>query len=273
MSHDEPLNSEERELARLLGRGREAAPSAAVDAAILAAARAAVQRDADAALPAHAAPHRPRAQRRLPRWPAITGIAASVLVAFGLDWQLQPPAPERPQLHEASGSPASAHAPAAAPLARRAMSLPAPTADVPPESQRDQTPPAAGRMARSEPAPAAAPAASVMATPAPHAPASDAPGQSRVPAAATQESATTARAPAPAPYSALPSASPDHGHTAGFLQQLDADQRLPRRQWLSQIRRHRQAGNLELARCSLTYFLLHHPGTRVPDDLRELMEQ
>lgn len=42
MNRDEPLTPEEHELARLLGRRAEQAPPAALDAAILAAARAAV---------------------------------------------------------------------------------------------------------------------------------------------------------------------------------------------------------------------------------------
>ncbi|HEL4202510.1 TPA: hypothetical protein UM365_003396, partial [Stenotrophomonas maltophilia] len=60
MNRDEPLTPEERELARLLGRRAEQAPPAALDAAILAAAGAAV--DAPAA-DAVASPEAPRTQR------------------------------------------------------------------------------------------------------------------------------------------------------------------------------------------------------------------
>ena len=67
MNRDEPLTPEERELARLLGRRAEQAPPAALDAAILAAARAAV--DAPGTDVA-ASPAAPRKQRTGPRWPA-----------------------------------------------------------------------------------------------------------------------------------------------------------------------------------------------------------
>ena len=77
MNRDEPLTPEERELARLLGRRVEQAPPAALDATILAAARAAVHAPAaDAAVPAEA----PRRQRTRPRWPAVFGIAAAIAV-------------------------------------------------------------------------------------------------------------------------------------------------------------------------------------------------
>ena len=50
MNHNDPLTPDERELARLLGR-TERAPSAAIDDAILAAARIAVGASAEAAGP------------------------------------------------------------------------------------------------------------------------------------------------------------------------------------------------------------------------------
>ena len=87
MNRDEPLTPEERELARLLGRRAEQGPPAALDAAILAAARAAV--DAPPA-DAVASPEAPRAPRPRPRWPAVFGIAASMVFAIGIAWQLRP---------------------------------------------------------------------------------------------------------------------------------------------------------------------------------------
>ena len=75
----EPLSAEERELAALLGRtGPHGEPSPALDAKILAAAHAAVARDAA------------RAPARRRRWPALAGLAASVLIAAGIGWQLLP---------------------------------------------------------------------------------------------------------------------------------------------------------------------------------------
>lgn len=109
MNRDEPLTPEERELARLLGRRVEQAPPAALDATILAAARAAV--DAPAA-EAFASPDAPRTQRSRSRWPAVFGIAASMVFAIGIAWQLRPEPPPVP-----AGEAAVAAAPAAADVA------------------------------------------------------------------------------------------------------------------------------------------------------------
>ena len=82
-THDrEPLTPEERDLAQRLSRlGGHAAPSASLDARILAAAQAAVSEPSAAA--------RTRLRRR-PRWPFGVGIAASLAVALGIAWQLRP---------------------------------------------------------------------------------------------------------------------------------------------------------------------------------------
>ncbi|MEL1264859.1 hypothetical protein [Pseudoxanthomonas putridarboris] len=74
----EPLTPEERELAAQLSRlGPHGGPSPQLDARILSAARTAVQ-GTDAA----------RAPRT--RWPLRLGVAASVLLAVGVAWQLRP---------------------------------------------------------------------------------------------------------------------------------------------------------------------------------------
>ncbi|MBB6599707.1 hypothetical protein [Luteimonas sp. MC1825] len=78
-----PLDHEERELAALLARDRPSAgPSPALDAAILATARKAA-RDAPGLAP--------RATRR-PRmaWAAGAGLAASLVLAVGVAWQIRP---------------------------------------------------------------------------------------------------------------------------------------------------------------------------------------
>jgi hypothetical protein len=73
----EPLTPEERELARLTGHlGPQGEPSTALDARILAA--------------AHAALERKQPVRRKPRWPVAMGLAASVVFAVGIAWQLRP---------------------------------------------------------------------------------------------------------------------------------------------------------------------------------------
>jgi len=81
MSH-EPLTPEERALAQSLSRlGPHDGPSAGLDARILGAARAAVQ-----ATPVPGG-QVPPARRR---WPLGMGVAASVLLAAGIAWQLRP---------------------------------------------------------------------------------------------------------------------------------------------------------------------------------------
>ena len=74
---DHPLTPEERELAQLIGRqGPHGEPPPALDARILAAAHAAVARQTA---------HKPK-----PRWPVAIGLAASVVFAIGIAWQLRP---------------------------------------------------------------------------------------------------------------------------------------------------------------------------------------
>ncbi len=76
---DNTLTAEERELAQLSRRlGPQGEPSPALDARILGAARAAV-----AKAPA-------RKPKPMPRWPVAIGLAASVVFAVGIAWQLRP---------------------------------------------------------------------------------------------------------------------------------------------------------------------------------------
>jgi resuscitation-promoting factor RpfA len=76
--HEDPLGTEERELARRLARlGASAEPSAALDARILDAARVP---GATATL----------ATSRRPRWQVGFGVAASLALAMGVAWQLRP---------------------------------------------------------------------------------------------------------------------------------------------------------------------------------------
>jgi len=74
---DNALTPEERELAVLLNRqGPHGEPSAALDSRILGAAHAAVTRHA--------------ARKPKPSWPVAMGLAASVVFAVGIAWQLRP---------------------------------------------------------------------------------------------------------------------------------------------------------------------------------------
>lgn len=89
----EPLTAEERDLAQRLARlGGPREPAPALDAIILAAARAAVSEPA-AATPAEppadpkVTPLHPR--KPAPRWPLGMGLAASLVLAAGIGWRLQ----------------------------------------------------------------------------------------------------------------------------------------------------------------------------------------
>lgn len=104
---NEPLTLDERAWAERLARiGPHDGPSMALDTRILAAARAAVAQ-------------RPLDQPWRRRWPGLVGAAASLVLAIGLAWQLQPFLRSRPSLGEV---------PAAAQIPRSEGSLPA---DVP----------------------------------------------------------------------------------------------------------------------------------------------
>ncbi|HFF5968168.1 TPA: hypothetical protein ACGCF6_003558 [Stenotrophomonas maltophilia] len=333
MNRDEPLTPEERELARLLGRRAEQAPPAALDAAILAAARAAV--DAPAA-DAVASPEAPRTQRTRPRWPAVFGIAASMVFAIGIAWQLRPEPPPVPageaavaaapaaaedvaaadQASErsaadsavATAEPAAAPAaPEAAPvaaapapaIARASKPAPAGTAEAPAQAARSMAADAAAdtSFAALPPAPAAAPAAAPPAPPAPTA--YSAPAQLMAPvvasgslkarSAGTPESNSVQAEQAPAldrveitsmkreaPSRSAPGImrrGSDAGLSADAVQaEVDADARLPRRQWLQKIRTRRDDGQRDLARASLERYMQQYPEARLPRDLRPLLD-
>jgi Meckel syndrome type 1 protein len=84
----EPLTQEERELAQLIARtGPHGEPPTALDAKILAAAHAAVN-----SKPLHGGK---------PRWPVAIGLAASMVLAIGIAWQLRPVQPAAPLVSEA----------------------------------------------------------------------------------------------------------------------------------------------------------------------------
>src|SRR5690606_16183150 len=95
---NDPLSAEERALADQLARSAPGRlPPPAVDAAILHA--------------AHAA-NRPRATSRRPRWPAVAGIAATLVLAIGVAWQLRPLSEAPDVQEEHAGGEAATQAPA-----------------------------------------------------------------------------------------------------------------------------------------------------------------
>lgn len=90
----EPLTDEERELSQLIARvGPYGEPPAALDAKILAAAHAAVA-------------GKPQSGHK-PRWPVAMGLAASVVFAVGIAWQLRPVQPVPPLASEAPATAAA----------------------------------------------------------------------------------------------------------------------------------------------------------------------
>jgi len=246
MNHRDPFTPEERELAGLLEGRVDVAPSPEADAAILAAARAALQGEAaESRRAAHAwSTDAPRRHRRRARWPALLGVAASVVVAVGLAWQLRPGPPtpfaavkqETTPAHARQAGPGDA-ATAAAPVADEPVRLPAPAA-----------------------APGTAPASA------------PAPSAGRQPASAAAADRPSAIMASP-PEQALRRMMPAPLSAEEVADAVQADATLSRRQWLQRIRSRRDAGDIDVARASLERYLRQYPGTRVPRDLQALLTE
>ncbi|MET4572483.1 hypothetical protein ABIA68_001317 [Stenotrophomonas rhizophila] len=302
MNRPDPLTPEERELARLLGRPAPAAPPAAVDDAVLAAARAAVRPAAAADAPAAAAPMR-SATRPRSRLPAVFGLAASLVFAVGIAWQLKPEAPP-----PAAPVPAAAEATADAPAGADAAA--AVTAEAAAPMRAEPAPSAAAakpRAARAAPAPNAVPAPLPPPPPAPpvalRAEAPAPPGPMAAPMAApsppdasvqadqataldrvvvtssrvdeSRERAQAKGAPGVMRRAApTPAAAPGYSalSASAITVAVDADAALPRRQWIKRIRERRDDRDLDTARASLERYLQQYPEARIPEDLRELLD-
>lgn len=232
----EPLSPEERELAQFIARvGPHAEPSAALDAKILSAAHAAV---AQGAVPA----------TRRPRWPVAMGIAASVVFAVGIAWQLRP-LQETAMVTEA---PVAASAPLAESEAIEAPaeeSVPAPMAAA--DAMLEQAPVSADapdtnhtRQASAAEPPAANAAAAQAAPPPPSAPEPKASTALKRPAPVPRQQRADARPPAaaappppvahadtylppspPAPSAPAPAPAPAPAFAGASAPQVDADMR------------------------------------------------
>lgn len=291
----EPLDAAERELAERLARlGPHGEPPVALDTRILAAAHAATNAT-------------PRRARRLP---LVVGVAASLVLALGLAWQLQPlldppPPPEsgsmdmatrravEPAPKAAVGSPSEAgpsqagagedgaaeeqrDARLAAP--DRVQAQAEPSAAEPPASPS----PGARRRAQVEAGPEAFPSAPLPPPPAPPPPAPP-PAAPAPPATAPAASAPTAEA----------EAADRHERTVESRRRLDhvrdaATQAMQesaaaadgagaqeaeaylRQAQLDHIRDLRDAGQTAQARDELEAFLARWPGYPLPDDLQAL---
>lgn len=65
----------------------------------------------------------------------------------------------------------------------------------------------------------------------------------------------------------------DAGLSADTVQaEVAADALLPRRQWLQKIRERRDDGQRDLARASLERYIQQYPESRLPRDLRPLLD-
>jgi hypothetical protein len=143
-NHDDALTPEERALADRLARlGPQGEPSPALDARILAAARAA------ASAPVAAAPTHRAWRRRQRRWPVAFGAAATLAIVGGLAWQLRPVDDlqvgysEAPRAASGPSSADAGPAPRPAQQAMRARVVPPPAAEAAPAAAGN-TAPAAG---------------------------------------------------------------------------------------------------------------------------------
>ena len=286
----QPLDAGERALRaglpRLPGRGE---PGPGIDAALLAAAR-------TAATPA------PPAVRRDRRWMAPLGVAATLIVAAGLAWQLLPPQPAPGAREQASvAAPDAGAMPEPAP-ALRAVVPPrdeTPAAPPPPVA----TPPAPRTLPASPPPapmPVEAPVATMPAPPppapaVPPRPASPAPLPTPTPIATATDSAAVADMAAPElaqPQAAMPKPTVGISETprtaaravaaparAAAVMADEPDDDVPpatvdapgvREAWLRRIAELRAAGRVEEARESLAVFRKRYPDALLPPDLQPL---
>lgn len=289
---DDILTPDERAVAaRLAVLGGAHGPSPALDARILAAARASV---AVPAAPAQVG----RSPRRMRRWPGALGVAASLVIAVGLAWQLGSVFQLPPLLHHdvrveapaaSAAASASASEDALSPdVLARAQSVPRAGVAPPADPARSPPPAARAEMRRSSPsiaerrAPVPGRAASARVEPPREfvdealANAKVASAPAPMPAAAPAASAAMDAASAAAPEADRTTV------TGSRLRQRSApataagadagadDSGLGVVAWIRHIRNLRDAGHPDAARASLQRFMAAHPGMRIPRDLQPL---
>jgi len=283
-----PLTAEEQALAERLARlAPRVEPSPALDARVLAAAHAAAQEP-----PANRLP--PRRQR----WPAMVGLAASVLLAVGLAWRLRPEAPQTPResFHMAAPSAPAATAPAPDAGSPPPVATPQPSPDASVAAQAPVAEPGSsaansttGRVSDAAP-PTRSRKVLDVTTPG-GSPPPPPPEVLRDVAARARAAAPAAPAPAPAAAPAPPPTAEDSGlddsaneadRASAFsaIQGKDepADEVPPatvespavRDAWLQRIQRLIDAGDIAGARASLREFQRRYPDYPLPEDLRAL---
>lgn len=310
MTRPSDLTPEERDLAARLARaGGADGPSPALDAAILAAARAATASTGPGETPASADGKVVPLRRRTPKWPLGLGLAASLALAVGIGWKVgtsehgtaTPLAAEVADAAavDAAAMPASDEPMEAVMLPPRDDPSPAPP---PPLETQDPSPPAraqgvdasaiaqgamaapdADPMAPAAEAPAAfareaAAAPAPMAPPAPAAPPSPPPpaaAKASTDAAAGNEldrvtvTGTRVRR-AEAAGAAAPAMEVEREDAFDDAPPVSADSPEVRDAWLKRIRALDAAGKADEARVSLREFMRRHPDAELPEDLRKL---
>lgn len=298
--HD-PLDADERELARVLRALPAGEPPSALDARILAMAR-----DAVVSTPAQKDEGQPRA-RRAPRLAWGLGVAASCVFAAGLVWRMGGFGTESfdlvgTDLREEMAAPAASAepmVPPAAPLppapdehisveigvpATPARTL-APPPPPPPQSEERPVPqatvasaPAAPPPAPPAPPPPPAPAAAVAPAMVAAAPAAEAPPDVE----RRREQATMPTAPEPA-TDATGFAHGDAAEASATLDRISVfgarvsdveaaavvaeDSRAGPQTWIQRIRARIERGDAEGARQSLEGFIGRYPRKPLPQDL------
>lgn len=288
-----PLAADEVALSAALQELPASAPSAELDARILAMARAALAEDRPATTAR--APQRRARRRSLPWW---MGTAAGAVMAAGIGWQMGGFGDSRPA--QRGPGPAAEARPAAANAAndmeiliipRRESESAAPAETTTPG--RAQAP--AGQTATStERAFRRRELSNADASPPPLAEAVPPPPAS--PAAAPAPAAAAAPAPEPAqevldkgPASPQAAGSDDEGdaYAQPILDRIEVtgtstlrsegfppvsqDFRLAPEEWLQRVRDRRDSGDLESARRSVREFARAHPLRVLPKDLRQLL--
>lgn len=296
---DTGLTPEERALARRLSKiGPQGEPSAALDSHILAAAHAAVRPTA--------AP-----RRKVSKWPATLGFAASLAIACGIAWQLRP-VPEAPReatqaLEHEEGVEYRAPPPMSArPVPPRALNMPTPPPAEEPAAPRQRAHIRSATPADAQRKPQAfAIEGPIVLDEAVH-PAPPAPPAPPPPAAAMQamERADAATATQAAPAAAAAKVGSEPAQRAANTQRImeaqraadaaqsarqraepefaEADEEVVppattespavRDAWLQRIRELVRDGQVDAARESLEAFRDRYPGHAIPDDLRALEE-
>lgn len=297
-----PLDPEERALAARLARlGPHGEPSPALDARVLAAAHAATS--GGGARVASAGRRRGEREHgwRRARWPVGVGVAASVVLAAGIAWQMRPlPAPVVPMTTHATvaatatdAADSTATMPAAAMVAQPSPVPPGPppqdtfsvaareTAAAPSKPADARTAAAAKKSLPPPEEPAVVfdePSPVDVQAPPPAPPAPPAPMASPVTAAtapvAAQRQQAAARPAASAPQAQAPEAPVfDTGADAPEADVPPATAASPavRDAWLARIRELAAAGRTDEARASLAEFRHRYPAYAVPEDLRPLL--